>query len=319
MDRPLEGQRVVVTRAAGQAESFNRQLREAGAEVLEYPVIALAEPESWAPADAALAALDSYHWLVFTSANAVAAFFDRAGVHVPRARLCAVGPATQRALESRGLGVSLVPGDFIGEGVVEALKAQGVAGQRILLPRAAVARDVVPDGLRALGAVVDVVDVYRNVLPANPGPFPAADWVTFTSASTVKNLLVLAGREALAGVKTASIGPQTSEALRKHGLPVTVEASPSTTEGLLDAMIHHLPVTDTLDLHFFAPRDMMTAVEGFLEQARGQGLTALRIIHGRGAGVQRDNVRRLLARTPGVAAFGDEPGNPGVTLVTLEA
>jgi len=321
MDRPLEGQRVVVTRAAGQALEFNRLLREAGAEVLEYPVIAIAPPLSWAPVDAALAHLDQYDWLVFTSANAVKEFLARAGEVRVRGKICAVGPATARAVVAAGQAVALVPEDFIGEGALAALRTFPLEGRRILLPRAAVARDVLPDGLRAAGAVVDVVDVYRNAVPAAAGPFPErVDWVTFTSASTVKNLLTLAGREVLAGVKLASIGAQTSAALRMHELPVTVEANPSTTEGLFDAMVHHLPLGDVLDLHAFSPRDAKLAVEAFLEHAVEQRLGVARIIHGRGIGAQREMVRKLLAAAPAVVSFHDAPaeaGGWGATVVNL--
>ena len=322
-DLPLAGQRVVVTRAAGQAEEFNQALREAGATVVEYPVIAILPPETWAPVDAAIAQLAAYDWVVFTSANAAREFWHRAGDAPTSARICAVGPATAQAVTSAGRRVDLVPEDFIGEGALAALLNAGMAGQRVLLPRAAVAREVLPEGLRAAGAQVDVAEVYRNGLPANAAPFPAdppPDWITFTSASTVKNLLVLAGPHVLQGVRLASIGPQTSAALRLHGLPVTVEAQPSTTAGLLDAMIHYLPLGDTLDLHAFAPRDAKAAVEAFLEHAQENGFTALRIIHGRGIGVQREMVHKVLARMACVLRYEDAPveaGGWGATLVTL--
>lgn len=236
-DKGLKGQQVVLTRAAGQGAAFAELLRAKGAGVIEYPVIEIAEPESWDPVDAAIARLDLYHWLVFTSANAVRMFLARAGGKAFGGKVAVVGPATRAAVEELGHPAAVMAREFIGEGIVEALAREGVDGQRILLPRAAVARDVVPDGLRGLGAQVDVVEVYRNVLPRHAAPWPdAADWATFTSASTVKNLLALVDRERLAGVRMASIGPQTSEALRKHGLPVTVEASEATMEALAEAM-----------------------------------------------------------------------------------
>ena len=317
-DKPLDGQRVVVTRAAGQAEEFNRLLRQAGATVIEYPVIAIVHPSDWSAVDAAIARLATYHWIVFTSANAARIFWARAGAAASQARICAVGPATAGAVLEAGRSVDLVPRDFIGEGALQALSAAGVSGGRILLPRAAAARDVLPDGLRAAGAVVDVVEVYCNGLPADPGPFPVRpDWVTFTSASTVKNLLVLAGPDALKGVRLASIGPQTSAALRMHGLPVTVQAQPSTTAGLVDAMVHYLPLGDVLDLHAFSPRDAKHAVEAFLEHAREQHLSAIRIIHGRGIGVQRDMVHNLLTATPFVERF-TETCNTGSRAVAFQ-
>lgn len=324
----LKGQRVVVTRAEGQAREFTALLREAGAEVIEYPVIEIAEPESWAAADRAIAQLESYEWLIFTSANAPRAFFARTGPGVSvRARIAAVGPATREAIEQAGQSVALMPEEHVGEGIVEAMRDYALRGKRVLLPRAAVARDVVPEGLRELGAEVDVVEVYRNVLPRQVAAFPErVDWITFTSASTVKNLLALAGREVIAQARLASIGPQTSKAMRQHGLDPAVEAHPSTTSGLLAAMTAYedfapeIEISDVLDLHTFAPRDVRAAVERYLEAARERGFTALRIIHGRGIGVQRETVRTVLAATPWVEGFGDAPaeaGGWGATLVTL--
>lgn len=325
----LSGQRVVVTRAEGQAREFTAALREAGAEVIEYPVIEIVEPESWEPVDRAIANLDQYDWLVFTSANAVRCFFQRAADARVRARIVAVGPATRKAIEDFGHSVDLVPEEHIGEGVVAALAEYNLRGTRILLPRAAVARDVVPQTLRELGAEVDVVDVYRNVLPQSPGPFPEnVDWITFTSASTVKNLLALVDRSLIEPVRLASIGPETTKALRKHGLDATVEASPSTMDDLLAAMdaYEDLPVTeyeitDVLDLHTFNPADVAGVVEEYLAEAHQRGFRALRIIHGRGIGVQRQTVLRILSETPFVDQFGDAPaerGGWGVTLVTLK-
>ena len=233
----LDGRLIVVTRAAHQSAGFVRLLESLGATVAHFPVIEIAPPDSWAPVDTAVARFDEYAWLIFTSANAVDAFFDRAGTVAVHARIAAVGPATARALQNRGLAAELVPADHVAEGLITLFAAQNLAGSRILLPRAASARDVLPDALRAQGAVVDVVEVYRNTLPRPSQEFPAgADWITFTSASTVKNLLALVPRERLAGAKLASIGPETSAALRIHQLPVTVEASPSTQEDLAHAL-----------------------------------------------------------------------------------
>ena len=233
----LDGQRVVVTRAAHQSLSFVQSLESLGAIVLHFPVIAIAPPADWAPVDAAIADLARYQWLIFTSANAVEAFFARAG-HVPfKGRIAAVGPATARALDHHGHGPTLTPADHIAEGLIALFAQEALGGVRILLPRAASARDVLPDALRAQGARVDVVDVYRNTLPAKSSVWPVAfDWITFTSASTVKNLLALVPRASVEGAKLASIGPETSAALRRHQLTVTVEASPSTQEGLAAAM-----------------------------------------------------------------------------------
>jgi uroporphyrinogen-III synthase len=236
----LDGQLVVVTRAAHQSSSFVQLLRSFGAEVAHFPVIAIAPPADWGPLDEALAKLHGYDWLIFTSANAVDVFFTRATPEQLQslyARIAVVGPATARAVERHHRTVDLVADDHIAEGLITAFGRLEVNRLHMLLPRAAGARDTLPDALGERGAAVDVIEVYRNTVPASPGAFPSTpDWVTFTSASTVKNLLALVPREQFADAKLASIGPETSAALRQHHLRVTVEASPSTQEGLAAAM-----------------------------------------------------------------------------------
>lgn len=242
---PLAGQKIVVTRAARQSGELAGRLQELGAEVVELPVIDIAPPLNEAPLLSALAALDSYDWLIFTSVNGVESFFRvlPAGTKI-RADVCAIGPATRAAVENRGVRVTLLPSEYVAESVVAAFAGTGVAGKRVLLPRAAVARDVIPEELGKLGASVDVVEAYRNVVPEGLaaqakvvfGGASKPDWVTLTSSSTVKNLVAAAGAELLQQVKFASIGPVTSGAARMHGLTVTVEASPYTIEGLVDAI-----------------------------------------------------------------------------------
>lgn len=244
---PLAGQRIVVTRAKEQSGPLSERLRRLGAEVVELPVIAFAPPEDLAPLHDALSRITQYSWAVFSSVNGVEWFFRLAGGKPEgwRARVCAVGTATAAALEEHGLEAELVPDEFVAEGVVAVLAGSGLSGGRVLLPRAAVARDVIPRELARLGAVVDDVPVYRNVIP---GELTAAaealfagtgkpDWVTLTSSSTVKNLLAAAGPERLDGVKFASIGPVTSEVARKHSLAIAAEADPHTIDGLIDAIV----------------------------------------------------------------------------------
>lgn len=233
---PLAGQTVVVTRARQQAGELAARLRALGAGVVELPVIEF-EPLDFPAPDWA-----AYDWAIFTSANGVEFFFARVEPR-PGPRLCAIGPATAAALRRRGLEPELVPEEFVAESVVAALAARGVAGRRVLLPRAAEARDVIPEELRRLGAQVDVVPVYRTVSP--PGLEQRAQelfslvrphWVTLTSSSTVRHLLAAVPRERLAGVRLASIGPVTTRTAREAGLEVTVEASRYTVEGLAEAM-----------------------------------------------------------------------------------
>ena len=239
LELPLAGQRVVVTRARKQAGTLAGQLRVLGAEVIELPVIDFVRMAFDKPA------WKTYQWAIFTSANSVEYFFDKMPA-VVGPKICAIGPGTAQALRERGLEPDVVPEEYIAESVVAALSGAALAGQRVLLPRAAVARDVIPDELRALGAQVDVVVVYKTMAPtdlprqaraalADPKP----DWITLTSSSTVKHLLAAAGTEALAGVRIASIGPVTSEVARRHGLTVAVEAERSTIEALVEAIAHH--------------------------------------------------------------------------------
>ncbi|MBX9600338.1 MAG: uroporphyrinogen-III synthase [Bryobacteraceae bacterium] len=237
----LRGQRVVVTRDRSQSGGLADLLAQAGAEVVELPVIAIRPPPDPEPLRAAARSASCYQWLVFTSANAVKFFFE-AGPAMPLPAVCAIGPATARAVTAHGATVALQPADAVAESLVEALRDARLEGARVLLPQARGAREVVAVGLRALGAKVDVVEAYRNVTPE--GLTEAAervfgsgvDWVTFTSGSTVKNLLAAVSPDALAGVRLASIGPVTSEWLRRHGLRVDAEARPHTAEGLVAAM-----------------------------------------------------------------------------------
>jgi uroporphyrinogen III methyltransferase/synthase len=248
-ERPLAGLRIVVTRAEGQAGEFTRLLEERGAEVIEFPTIAVRPPADPAPLNEAISRLERYDWLIFTSANGVRFFAERMAAAARsaadvRARLCAIGPATRRAVEALGLKVDRMPREYVAESLVEAFAGESLAGRRILLPRAAVARDVVPDALRARGATVDVVEAYRTEVPED-APARAAEvfgarkphWITFTSSSTVKNFLAAAGVEALEGVRVASIGPVTSATLRASGVRVHAEAASYTTRGLADAVV----------------------------------------------------------------------------------
>jgi uroporphyrinogen-III synthase len=245
---PLAGRRVVVTRAKEQSGELADHLRRLGAEVVELPVIALAPVEDLGPLEDALARLNEYRWVVFTSVNGVRWFFELAGQRaqgMSDVRVAAVGPATAAALRERGIEASVLPEEFVAESLAEALLREAIDGARVLLPRAASARDVLPDALRAKGAVVDDVPVYRNIVPpelaeAAEALFSGAgrpDWVTLTSSSTVKNLLAAVGHERLAGVKLASIGPVTTATAVQHGLEITAEAEPYTLDGLVDALL----------------------------------------------------------------------------------
>jgi uroporphyrinogen III methyltransferase/synthase len=240
---PLFGKQVVVTRAAEQAGEFSDKLRSLGADVIEMPVISLTAPLDCGPLDHAIAELEQYDWLIFTSVNGVRFFMDRLDqsgrdLRNLRARICTIGPATRAAVEALHLKVDKMPVAFVAESLAASFEPAEIAGKRVLLPRAAVARDLIPTELGKMGAHVDVVEAYRNVVPEGVFAFQRKpDWVTFTSSSTVKNFLTLVGPQALEGTRIASIGPVTSDTLRMHGLTVDVEARTYTLDGLLEAIL----------------------------------------------------------------------------------
>lgn len=245
---PLDGWRVLVTRARAQANQLSDALRERGAEVIELPAIEIV-PAATEPLDAAVAQLGTYDWIVFTSVNGVDAFVGRmAACGVPadalnQIQVGVIGRGTERRLCEQGVEVDFVPEQFVAESVVEGLVARGVAAQRVLLPRAEIARDVLPDGLRAAGATVDVVTAYRTVLPnivddtvidlLRAGVIDAA---TFASPSTVRNVVELLGGPLPASVVIASIGPITAAALQECGLRVDVQAGEYSIPGLVEGL-----------------------------------------------------------------------------------
>jgi uroporphyrinogen III methyltransferase/synthase len=244
---PLFGQRIVVTRDRLQAMDLGEPLEALGAEAILLPAIEIREPADPGPLDRSIACLNSYDWLIFTSVNGVRYFLERldasrCDLRSLRAKLCAIGPATRAAVEALHLKVDLMPEEYVAEGLVAAFSSGDLGGRRILLPRAAVARDLVPVELARRGATVDVVEAYRTVAPENLAERAREvfarkpHWITFTSSSTVKNFIAAAGREVLTGVKIASIGPVTSATLREHGLVADVEANPHTIEGLVAAI-----------------------------------------------------------------------------------
>ena len=241
--------RVLVTRAVGQASALAELLAQRGMEPVLIPTIEIAPPASYCGLDAALTTLRAYDWVVFTSANAVRAFAERArtlGLRADPRRVAVLGPATANAVgEALGCGVDLMPAQYVTEALALGLLPYA-PGAAVLLVRAAVARDVLPEALASAGAMVTIVEAYRNVVPqdsvtelqtlfSSGGP----DAITFTSASTATNLRRLLDTSLLAvqpGTVLASIGPVTSRAMREVGLEPTVEARESTTAGLVSVL-----------------------------------------------------------------------------------
>jgi uroporphyrinogen III methyltransferase/synthase len=243
-DRPLFGKRIVVTRAREQASELRARLEALGAEVIELPSIAIE------PLDFRLPDLSSYAWVVFTSVNGVAHFFERGlasrGLDaraLGAVRVAAIGPGTADALSSVGISPDVVPARFVAESLLEAFPEPSTAGARVLLPRAETARDVLPEGLRARGYDVDVLPVYRTVraTPADEDlalvRTGAVDAITFTSSSTVQNFADLVGSFEGEQPVVVSIGPVTSQTARDRGLRVDTEADPHTIDGLVDAVL----------------------------------------------------------------------------------
>ena len=258
---PLTGCRVLVSRAKKQAGVLSSALRELGCEVIEIPFIEIRKPRSYQPLDMALQKLTTYDWMILTSVNGVEALFERMEKKkldtsaLAKLKIAAIGPATKKSIEGHGLSVTVTPKEYVAESVVSALRRR-VKGQRVLLVRAKVARDVIPRDLRKAGAEVDVVEAYETITPkssdrrlravlASEKRKPHA--ITFTSSSTVKNFVGLLGLQraratlkkpmAHHGVHTASIGPVTSATLREFGLPVDIEAKEYTIPGLVAAIV----------------------------------------------------------------------------------
>jgi uroporphyrinogen III methyltransferase/synthase len=252
--RPLFGRRVVVTRARVQAGELSRKLEALGAKVLEFPTIEIRPPEDFEPLDEAIRNLDSFDWIVFTSVNGVEAFVERLGHHgldlraVPRrAKVAAIGPATAKRVEEAGLRVDATPEEYMAEALIEALAGRSLEGEKVLIPRAKVAREILPQKLREAGAEVVVPPAYETV-PSSEGKERLkellengeVDCITFTASSTVENFVRAFGgkvRQLLSGTRIACIGPITAETASKHGIRVDAEAEEYTIPGLVSTVV----------------------------------------------------------------------------------
>jgi uroporphyrinogen-III synthase len=251
---PLRDTRILVGRARHQAGTLSASLRGLGAKVIEIPFIEIRRPASYDPLDAALKNLKTYDWLILTSANGVEAMWGRlrklriARKSLKHLQIAAIGPATKKAIVKHGLKVKMVPEEYVAESVVKGLRDK-VNDKRVLLVRAKVARDVIPEELRAAGAQVDVVEAYETVVPEKSRARLRAlmkdasrrpHVVTFTSSSTARNFAELIGAaraRSMKKVQFASIGPVTSGTLRELGLEVRIEAREFTMGGLIRAIV----------------------------------------------------------------------------------
>lgn len=250
-NKPLFGKTVIVTRARAQASALTKKLEAQGARVLEVPAIKIVPPADFAPLDKAIAEIDTYKWLILTSVNGVEYFFNRlqkAGKDsraLCGVKIAAIGSATAEALKGYGITADLIPSAYKAEELADALAEDTKAGDKLLLARAKVARNVLPERLRALGAQVDVVAAYETVTDCQNKEelldaleSGEASVVTFTSSSTVTNLLDVLGdkKDLLNKVALAAIGPVTAETLEKNGLKPAISAAEYTIDGLMTAI-----------------------------------------------------------------------------------
>ncbi len=253
--RPLFGARIVITRPRQQAADFADQLEALGAEIVPFPTIETVTVPAADALDDAIRRAADFDWVVFTSANGVRVFFDRlrqlaADIRAwHRARFAAIGPQTARALEACCVRVDAVPDEFRAEGVIEVLGRLDLAGRHVLLPRAAGARQILPEKLRALGAVVEEVITYSAVRPDIDTSelrtlltHGRIDLITFTSSSTVDNFVALLGadvRDLVGRTTIGCIGPVTAETVRRYGWQAHIQPSTYTIPAFVEAIVRH--------------------------------------------------------------------------------
>ncbi|MBM4053833.1 MAG: uroporphyrinogen-III C-methyltransferase [Planctomycetes bacterium] len=257
-NKPLFGKTIVVTRSREQASEFADRLYEFGANVIEFPTIEIAKPDTLQPLDEAISDIQSYDWLVFTSINGVDSFFQRLfdlGKDVrdiKGIKICAIGPATAGGIEKYHIRVNCKPPKFVAESVVEELKrVTAIKGERFLLPRADIARSYLPEELQKLGGRVNDLVVYKTLIGQPKGinllekmKDGEVSIVTFTSSSTVRNFVELIGKENIASlnghVRFASIGPITTKTAEELGVDISIKAEEYTIPGLVNAILESI-------------------------------------------------------------------------------
>ncbi|WP_051188060.1 uroporphyrinogen-III synthase [Brevibacillus thermoruber] len=253
---PLSGVRVMVTRARSQARELVEKIEALGGEAYVFPLLKMVPPADTGPLDDAIARLDAFDWVMFTSVNGVRFFLDRMrqlGVSPDRmtARVAAVGPKTAAELDKHGWTADVIPSDYVAEGMLAALRGRLAPGQRVLLPRADIARKTLPDELRRMGLQVTEVDAYETVIDGEGAPEAAErlrrgeiDAIAFTSSSTVQHFMQVMAPYGLDGllvsVRIVCIGPVTAETAKRLGLPVHAVAREYTVDGLLQALTANL-------------------------------------------------------------------------------
>ncbi len=253
--KPLSGKRILITRARDQAAVFSSSLRDLGAEVIELPTIEIVAPASWKGLDRAIDQITSYDWLIFTSANGVNFFWQRWRERnrdrlPPSLRICAIGPVTAYQLLEKGIKVHTTPKEFVAEAILKEFEKSMLKGKRVLLARAKEARDILPQGLRKMGAQVDVVETYRTVKPKGGSKRlkqllmkENVDAITFTSSSTVNHFAELLKKEdfqnLLKGITIACIGPITARTAKNWKMRVQVQPKEYTIPALTQAIVQY--------------------------------------------------------------------------------
>ena len=253
--KALRGKKILNTRFRDQSAEFTTRLKNFGAEVIEFPTIEIVPPISWERLDQAIDQLKSYDWIIFTSANGVNLFWQRLQEkgenRLPSSlKICAIGPATANQLKKREISVDYIPKEYIAEAILKGFEKMDVKGKRILLTRAKKARDILPKGLRKIGAEVDVVEAYRTIKPRGSGKRlrqllknEEIDVITFTSSSTVNHFVeLLKGidlKKALKGIIIACIGPVTTQTAKKWGMKVHLQPKKFTIPALTQAIVNY--------------------------------------------------------------------------------
>lgn len=260
IEKALTGKTIVVTRSSDQVNDLACLLQGHGATVVEFPVIDIVPPASWDELDEALNRIQTYHWIIFSSTNAVKFFAERIrdlGSSISALRgikICCVGPKTAEAFRASGIAVDLIPDNYTAEGLLKAFENVEIKGERFLLPRAKEARDLIPDTLRSRGAIVTVATVYENVKPNVDATnlkelfrTGEIDCVSFTSSSTVRNFVEILGQKEykslLQNSSIACIGPVTAKTARDLGMDVHVMPQEHTIPALVDAMVAYFKKT----------------------------------------------------------------------------
>ncbi len=256
-NKPLFGKKIIITRARSQASKLSKRLKELGAKCVEFPTISIEPPPSWDDCDRAIESLSNYDWIIFTSVNGVSFFFERLWEnnrdtrYLCNCRVAAIGPATADELAQKGIKVDFVPKSYKAEDLADGFSEGDISGKRVLIPRALEAREILPETLQRMGAQVDVVPVYKTVLPKDSETNNIQillkkneiDCITFTSSSTVRNFFKLFKNSEVSAliqnVVIASIGPITSDTLRSFGVKVHITAREYTIKGLCDAIVEY--------------------------------------------------------------------------------